>query len=61
MADRIRDSIHRWEPRVEDATIRVRSGADPLGNHPRQVDVFIDYAVRGTHERREFAERIAMW
>jgi phage baseplate assembly protein W len=58
MSDRIRDAVHRWEPRAESVSVQV--DAPHIWNVLRQIHVTIAYTVRGADERRELTTGLAL-
>jgi len=47
MVQRIRDALHKWEPRIDLLDVRVL----PLPNEPSTVLINIEYRVRTTNNR----------
>lgn len=53
MGERLRDAIHRWEPRADDVDVDVATRVVSPGSAYREIAVSVAYVVRGTVERRE--------
>lgn len=59
MGERVREAVNRWEPRVRDVTVGVLPVSD-WSEFEREVDIQVDYTVRGAQDRSHLTFRFRL-